>query len=411
MKILHISAANSSAGAGIACVKLNEALQKLNMQSKILFLNEQSKNIPHSSFYENSNARKIKRTLVTFADRLLLKFYSRRKKEIFSPGLFGIELSQMDEVQQADIIHLHWVNHAFIDIKDLPKLNKPIVWTMHDCWVFTGGCHHFFSCDNFKISCGKCQVLNSGNNNDLSNYVFTRKEKHYRKANIRFVAISTWMKEQAKLGALLKNELINVIPSGIDCSVYNLRNDWDLREKLNLKIDDTVILMGAQHLNSPFKGVHLSIDALNQYHEKKLKIITFGGDEVVLSNPLHEIINFGFISNPREMANLYIVADLFLCTSVAEGFGMTVAEAQCCGTPAIAFEETGPSDIISHKLTGYLAKFKNVDDVVNGLSYCLNSKFDRKRIATEAEKKFSIKNCALKYNSIYKQILSEKQKK
>ncbi|UKJ08252.1 glycosyltransferase [Solitalea lacus] len=411
MKIVHISAANSSVGAGMACVKLHEALLNENVESKILFLTRQSAGCTNSSFYENTSLKKLKRKLLTFADRFLLKYYTRRKPEIFSPGLFGIDLSTNTDVQSADIIHLHWINHAFIDIKDLFKLNKPIVWTMHDCWTFTGGCHYFFSCDHFKKDCGKCQVLNSGKQNDLSNYIFKRKKKYYPKLNIKFLAISNWMKEQAKLGTLLKNESVDVIPSGIDCNVYNSTTSLDLREKLNLKIDDTIVLMGAQHLNSPFKGVQLSIDALNQYQDKKLKIITFGGGEIVLSNPLHQIINFGFVSNPKEMADLYTVADVFLCTSVAEGFGMTVAEAQCCGTPAIAFEETGPSDIINHKVTGYLAKFKNVDDVVNGLSYCLNTKFDRINIAIDSEKKFSIKNCAIKYKLIYKEILSEERKK
>lgn len=408
MKILHISAANSTAGAGIACVKLHEALLNENIESKILFLNEQPKDIGNVSFYENTKLKKIKRIILTFADRFPLKYYSKRKPEIFSPGLFGIDISTMVEVQNADIIHLHWINHAFVDIKNLPKLNKPIVWTMHDCWAFTGGCHYFSSCENFKNDCGDCQVLNSNTHSDLSHYVFNRKKKYYPKSNIQYVAISSWMKEQAKLGTLLRNESIEVIPSGIDCSIYNLRNDESLREKLKLKNDDTVILIGAQHLNTPFKGVQLSIDAINRYNEKKLKVITFGGGKVVLSNSIHEVINFGFVSSPIEMAKLYTIADVFLCTSVAEGFGMTVAESQCCGTPAIAFEETGPSDIINHKVTGYLAKFKDVDDVVNGLSYCLNTKFDKKSIAIDSEKKFSIKNCAIKYSSIYKEILSEK---
>lgn len=407
MKILHISAANSSVGAGIACVKLHEALLNEKIESKILFLNKQSSNVINTSFYESSKLKKVKRILLTLADRILLKYYPKRKFEVFSPGLFGLDLSTNVDVQNADIIHLHWVNHAFIDVKDLSKLNKPIVWTMHDCWVFTGGCHYFSSCQNFKNSCGNCQVLNSNNHNDLSHYVFNRKSKYYPKINIQYVAISSWMKGQAKLGALLKEKSIEVVPSGIDCSVYNFRDDSDLREKFNLKNDDTVILIGAQHLNSPFKGVQLSIDALNQYDGKKLKVLTFGGGQIVLSNRLHQIINFGFVSNPREMADLYAIADVFLCTSTAEGFGMTVAEAQCCGTPAIAFEETGPSDIINHKLTGYLAKFKDVGDVVSGLSYCLNNKFDRKMISEDSEKKFSIKNCAIKYNTIYKEILSE----
>ena len=199
MKILHISAADSSAGAGIASVKLHEALLSENVKSKILFLNDQSNEVPHNYIYQNTIARKIKRIFLTFVDRLIIKFYLRRKKEIFSPGLFGIDLSQEYEVQNADIIHLHWINHGFIDIKDLSKLNKPIVWTLHDCWVFTGGCHHFFSCENFKNNCGTCPVLKSENNNDLSNYVFRRKQKHLPMSNIKYVAISSWMKKQAKL--------------------------------------------------------------------------------------------------------------------------------------------------------------------------------------------------------------------
>lgn len=410
MKILHISAADSSAGAGIACVKLHEALIKENVQSKVLFLTKQSKDITGTLYYENTRIKQIKRKLLSFADRALLKFYPKRKPEIFSPGIFGIDLSSHAEVVNADIIHLHWVNHAFIDISDLSKLNKPIVWTMHDCWAFTGGCHYFLSCQNFKISCGKCLLLNSDKKNDLSRYVFNRKIEYYPKQKIQFIAISTWMKEQAKLGTLLRNELVDVIPSGIDVEVYHQKNTEPLRERLNLKIDDTVVLMGAQHLNSPFKGVNLSLEALNNYHEKKLTIITFGGGEITLSNPLHQIINFGFVSNSKEMGDLYSISDVFLCTSIAEGFGMTVAEAQCCGTPAIAFEETGPSDIINHKITGYLAKFKNVADIVSGLSFCLNHKFDRKKIAVASEEKFSIRNCAIKYISTYKRVLSAKKK-
>jgi glycosyltransferase involved in cell wall biosynthesis len=410
MKILHISAADSSAGAGIASVKLHEALLSENVKSKILFLNDQSNEVPHNYIYQNTIARKIKRIFLTFVDRLIIKFYLRRKKEIFSPGLFGIDLSQEYEVQNADIIHLHWINHGFIDIKDLSKLNKPIVWTLHDCWVFTGGCHHFFSCENFKNNCGTCPVLKSENNNDLSNYVFRRKQKHLPMSNIKYVAISSWMKKQAKLGSLLRNELIELIPSGIDCSIYNYDSNSDIRTRFNLKKEDSIVLMGAQHIDSPYKGVQLSVDALNKYN-KKLIVITFGNGEIILSNKLHKVISFGFVSDAKEMANLYKAADVFLCTSIVEGFGMTVAESQCSGTPAIAFEETGPSDIITHKSTGYLAKYKDTDDVVKGLSYCLNSKFDKKKISMEAEIKFSINNCAIKYNSIYKQILSVERKK
>jgi glycosyltransferase involved in cell wall biosynthesis len=215
------------------------------------------------------------------------------------------------------------------------------------------------------------------------------------------------MRDQAKSSILLCNEKVAILPSGIDCSIFNYKGESKCKQDFNLRKDDTVVLLGAQHLSSPFKGVQLSIDALNKYIDKPLTVLTFGGGEVVLSNPLHKVINYGFVSNATAMAKLYGVADVFLCTSVAEGFGMTVAEAQCCGTPAVAFEQTGPSDIIVHKKSGYLAKFKEVSDVVLGLSFCLEAHFDREALARDAAQKFSIINCAKRYVSLYEEVIYE----
>jgi glycosyltransferase involved in cell wall biosynthesis len=219
MKILHISAANSSSGAGIACVRLHKALLSDSVDSKVLFLNNQYINSSEYSFYENTLIRKLRRTLLTFLDRWIVYFYLRRGKKLFSPGLFGVKIYNLSEVLAADIIHLHWTNHAFINISDLSKINKPIIWTMHDCWLFTGGCHHFFACDKFKYSCGGCPVLESKNDDDLSNFVFRRKQKLLPELNIKYVAISNWMKKHAKLSPILSEQSIDVIPSGIDIRI------------------------------------------------------------------------------------------------------------------------------------------------------------------------------------------------
>jgi glycosyltransferase involved in cell wall biosynthesis len=407
MKILHLSSANSEAGAGIACVRLHTSLLKKNIDSKILFLKQDKSKVYKTEYYQSTMFKKVYRFLLSFLDRSILKLYTKRRSQLFSPGLFGVDFFSSPLVKSADIIHLHWINHAFVDIKMLRSLGKPIVWTMHDCWPFTGGCHYFFDCDGFKTACGNCPVLGSTDDQDLSAHILERKAKFYPKLNINFVAISNWMKEKAKEGILLKNTDVNVIPSGIDCSRFMFKAKSVGRSLYSIGMEETVVLLGAQHLNSPSKGMNLSIEALNIYENKKLTIITFGGGLLTLANPIHKILNLGYISNSEEMASLYSLADVFLCTSVAEGFGMTVAEAQCCGTPSIAFENTGPSDIISHRETGYLAKFMDTHDVVKGLEFCLSYDFDRNQISKYSTERFSIDSCAIHYENLYEQLIDE----
>ncbi|TDO21974.1 glycosyltransferase [Pedobacter duraquae] len=406
MKILHISAANSAAGAGIACVRLHKSLLQRGLNSRILFLTADGAHIQKSDFYSDSYLRKAKRLFLSFADRSLLFIYPNKTNELFSPGLFGVDIESHPLVKQADIIHLHWVNHAFVDISRLKGLNKPIIWTMHDCWPFTGGCHYFFDCDGFERSCGNCPVLNSGQSKDLSSFMFRRKKSVYKSLNIKFIAISSWMKNNAGKG-LLAGKDIEVIPSGIDCSIFKWKDGASARPEFGIRNDEKVILLGAQHLQSRSKGMSLSIEALNAYEEGALTVVTFGGGKLELQNQMHRILNLGYISDKKIMADIYKMSDVFICTSIAEGFGMTVAEAQCSGTPAIAFRNTGPSDIVVHHNTGYLAEFMNVDDVLEGLRFCLTASFDRIRISRNSISKFSIDVCAVQYEEIFNQTLND----
>lgn len=407
MKILHVSSANFETGAGIACIRLHNELLINNIDSKILFLKEDDRvNTRNYFYYASSYVNKFKRILVTFLDKIPLLFYPKRKNIIFSPGIFGLNIDEFIDKLNPDIIHFHWINHGFIDFNNISKYNtKKIIFTMHDCWLFTGGCHHFFQCNKFQTSCGECPILNSNSINDISSVTLQKKKYFFKNLDINIVAISDWMYQNAIKSQVFKNNKIDIIHSGIDTNIFLYKSFSNFRPILDLNIDDKIILLGAQSLTSDFKGIDIAVNAIENYYKSAITLITIGSGEIVLKNQLHKVINMGFINDPYKIADLYFASDLFLSTSIAEGFGMMVAEAQCCGTPCLVFENTGSSSIVSHLETGFLAEFKDDESVLSGIGFCLSNKFNRAKISEKAIKRFSITSSAVSYINIYKSMV------
>lgn len=404
LRILHISAANSQAGAGMACLNIHSELLKQGVDSKVLFLKNNGFRAEGIFYFDDTLFKRLIQKVTTFLDRSLLFFYPRKKNAIFSSNFFGVRILKHELIKQADIIHLHWINHGFISLNSLSKIAKPVVFTMHDNWLFTGGCHHFFNCRRFEDSCGLCPALNSNQSLDLSQNVLKHKKRIFSEFNFEVVAISQWMKKMAKSSSLFYHKDIHVISSAIDIDSFYLKKRDECRKEFGLSVDDTIVLIGAQEINSPYKGIGLALEVLEEYSDSRLTIVSFGNGEIQIKNSSHHVINLGFISSKSKMASLFSASDLFFAPSLAEGFGMSVAEAQACGTPVLAFKDTGPEDIIEHHVSGYLASYADKDNLSSGLNYCLKNDFDHVRISSNARDKFSIANTALEYKSLYAKI-------
>jgi glycosyltransferase involved in cell wall biosynthesis len=404
IRILHISSAGPYTGAGGAALKLHLSLLQHDVDSRLLFLINNFDELKEVFLFADNAFKRILRFVVTTLDRVPTWFYLNKREQIFSPGIFGLSLLSHPMVEWADIIHLHWVNHGFIRISELRKVNKPIIWTMHDMWVFTGGCHYSLFCEKFKSSCGRCPILGSSMEKDLSYWVLRNKQKAIPADKIKWIAISSWMADSAEKSILLKETLINIIYSGIDTKIFKPKDKYTARIELKLPSDKIIILLGADNLLSPYKGIQFSLDALRLL-DRECFIVTFGNGRLLKDQLNQTVIHMGFIDDPQKLASLYSAADLFLATSVAEAFGMTVAEAQCCGIPVVAFNSLGPKDIIEHKVTGYLAEMESTSDLTEGINYCLSAKFDCERIRERAVDLFSIDNCSIKYIGLYRASL------
>lgn len=402
MKVLHITSANRNSGAGSAALNIQQKQREMGIDSEILFLKEEEDFDKGIYSYVNSFFIRIRQFIFSFLDRSLTKRYKNRKNELFSASMYGLGIYSHKLVKRADIIHLHWINHAFLSIQDIAKLNKFIVITMHDMWHFTGGCHQSYDCDLYKQFCGTCPTLGSSDSKDLSYKVIHEKNKHLSNVAIVYVAISTWMKDMANESYFLRNKVSEIVYSGINSNIFFYSGSKDkYRAELGLPQSRKIILTGAGDIYHPAKGGAYLIETLRTL-ESDVLVLNFGSGNLKREQLDKDVINLGFVEDKIQLAKYYQAADVFLSTSVAEAFGMTLAEAQCCGTPVVGFYKGGPIDIVENGKSGYLAEFKNMQELNKCLEKALVHSFDHVQISKDAVKKFSLSYTAAKYVDIYK---------
>lgn len=403
MKVLHICSAHSNSGAGIAALNSHKDLIDKQVDSRLLFLTEDL-SVERTYCYSNNFLRRIKRYIVTFLDRLPVLFYNKRSSTLFSPGVIGVSLRYHPLVLWADVVHIHWANHGFVRLSEMKLWNKPVVWTLRDMWALTGGCHQSFECDSFMVNCGKCPSLGSVNDNDLSRFCYNRKRSVFETLDISWVAISTWMQRKALESNIVNTENIHIIPSGVSELEFYIKEGNSLRIHFGFKPNDTIILCGAGNLRSSYKGFRYMVDCLNKLPET-YKVLTFGTTTFTDEEISQEFRHVGMVDSDQ-LVDIYNTSDLFLAPSIAEAMGKTIAEAQLCGLPVVCFENTGPEDIVLHKETGYIAKYKDVKDLCIGVQYCLNTRFDRQAVRNQVKSKFSISSCSLQYISLYENLMA-----
>jgi glycosyltransferase involved in cell wall biosynthesis len=362
------------------------------------------------SKYKDSKVKNIIRLKI---DQYSTIFYKNRKSRIFSTGFVGFNFTKLKEYNEADIIHLHWINGGFVNIKLLSKIKKPIIWTMRDMWPMTGGCHYSLNCEKYKTGCGKCEQLRSKNKYDLSKIIFNRKKRYISKENINLVGISRWLSEEASKSKLFKNFDIRTISNNINEKEFYQIDKNIAKEILNLKTNKKIILTGAKNLNDFYKGFHKFLNAIEKLNEKEYYICFFGKiDSKFIENIGFDYTNFGILNDSISLRLLYSASDVFVATSLQEAFGKTIAEAMSCGTPVVCFNANGPKDIVDHKENGYLATPYSSSDLVEGIKWVLEDENRRLKLSSNAREKvlnnYTLNKVASQYIKLYKDILNKK---
>ena len=413
MKILHISTHDINGGAARAAYRLHTGLQDIGLQSQMLvqekYSNDKTVIAPKIRLFQGIAKAKLT------VESLPLKLYRQKKNTpFFTQWLPDRVIPKVAQINP-DIINLHWISGGFMQIETFAKLKRPLVWTLHDMWGFTGGCHVTGECDRYKISCGACPQLNSGNEWDLSRWVWQRKVKAWKNLNLTLVSPSSWLAQCARSSSLFQNLRIEVIPHGLDTQKYRPINQHFAREALNLPQDKKLILFGAIEATSDRnKGFHLLQPALQELSKSgwkdDLEVVIFGASQPENPPDLGFKTHYlGHLHDAISLATVYSAADVMLVPSLQESFGQTASESFACGTPVVAFNATGLKDIVDHQQNGYLAKPYEVEDFAKGITWILENEQRLQKLSfyarEKAEQEFTLELQARRYSALFEEIL------
>ncbi len=385
MNILILNTSELTGGAAVAANRLAKALGKSGVEVSMLVRDRKTGDERVTALNDSFWASRW--NFIRFVWERLIIFICNhfRRKPLFQVSIAntGTDLSDHPLVKAADVIHLHWINQGFLSLADIRKLaliGKPIVWTMHDMWPCTAICHYSFGCERFKKECGECPFLSSSDKKDLSYHVFNKK-RFLADSKIQLVAVSTWLRQQAQDSALTNRLPVEVIPNVIDTSLFVPSDKAEARKSLSLPLDKKIILMGAARINDPIKGFEYLVKALSvlkeRYGEEDYFLVLFGGikgDDSFLSEIPIPYVWMGSLSDPSMIAKLYAAADVTVVASLYETFGQTIIEGMACGCPAVSFDNSGQTDIINHLENGYLAKYKDTDDLATGIKWVIDNR-------------------------------------
>jgi glycosyltransferase involved in cell wall biosynthesis len=414
MKVAILSTSDINGGAARAAYRLHQGLQSTGVDSQML-VQDKSSNDRAVTAPSTRLGQSIAKTRIAF-DALPLKFYRQRDDTTFS--LQWLPDGTVSKIVQLkpDIINIHWTGEAFLQVETIAKFNRPLVWSLHDMWAFTGGCHYNQDCDRYTASCGACPQLHSSKDWDLSRWVWQRKAKAWKGRNLTIVALSSWLGKCASSSSLFNELRVEVIPNGLDTTKYRPINRQVARELLNLPQDKHLVLFGSLKATSDKrKGFHLLHPALQDLSKSgwqdRLELVIFGASEP--ENPP----DFGFkahylgtLSDDLSLALVYSAADVFVLPSTQENLANTVMEAIACGTPCVTFNIGGMPDMIEHQKNGYLAQPYKIEDLAQGIAWVLESQERHQKLShrarEKAEQEFTWEIQSRRYESLFSEILA-----
>jgi len=378
MKVLLLSTYENAGGAAIAAKRLMQALNKNGVEAAMLCRQNLSwwRGKPQSWSSIAERLFILCGNISTFKNLWTMDY-----------ALCGQDVTLTEEYKEADVIHLHWINQGFLSFRELDKIvnsGKRIVWTMHDEWCFTGGCHYTNECKQYQTECKNCIFEKKNALYKASHKAFGKKLLLYNKHNITFVTCSKWLRDTSTKKTLAQGQNIIAIPNAIDTELY----------KPHLKKENKKVLFVAQSVNDKRKGL--------EYLDKAVEILKKNGENI-------EVLALGrdipYISDQQEMAALYAQVACFVTPSLQDNLPNTIMEAMACGTPCVGFNVGGIPEMIDHKQNGYVAKYKDAEDLANGISYViknqtiLGAKAREKVINSYSEDKIAEKYIKV-YNSL-----------
>ncbi len=314
-----------------------------------------------------------------------------------------------------DIIHLHNIHDYYLNypllFSYLMETGVPIVWTLHDCWPFTGHCAHFdhMGCEKWKTGCNHCEGLSLYPRSWFSD----RSERNYRLkkqyfgsvvGNTTLVPVSEWIAKYAKQ-SFLADAKMKIIHNGIDMELFAPQPSKGLRERFGL--GDRFVVLGVASPWTPTKGLKDFIRLHSMLPQEEYAIFVVGLSEKQLKELPEGVVGITRTDSPHELAAIYSMADVFLNPTYEDNFPTTNLEAMACGTPVLVYDTGGCKEAVTAE-TGSVLKQGDIEGAAKIITYMRqkNVKFKKDACRQHAEQYFDEKSAFREYIELYKQLLN-----
>jgi putative sugar O-methyltransferase len=318
------------------------------------------------------------------------------------------EIIKTDVYKNADVIHCHNLHSGFFDLSTMEKMGKekPIVWTIHDLWPMTAGCTDTGRCAGEKPRRFLLFLW------DRRKAILKEKKKIYNNTHLHVVAGSKWMQQHVK-NSILKDNKQHLIYHGIDTRSFKPYDKEEARKRLGLPLDKKIVLFVAVGgSKNGTKGWSFVERTIVHYQESEdITFLCIGGTP---TEKLKNVIYVDYIEDKTLLARYYSASDVFLYPTLADSFGLVVAEAMACGVPVVTFDTDAIPELVEHKKNGYVTEHKDFSDLLAGLKWVLELNAEAiKKIREESAKKiaehFSLNRMTDEYVELYESAMKEQR--
>lgn len=322
------------------------------------------------------------------------------------------------ELLRPDLVHLHNLHGNYINYKllftFLSENNIPTVWTIHDCWPFTGHCVHFTAvdCEKWKIECNSCPRLRSY----PQSYMMDRSKKNYEDKkkvfcsmnNMTIVPVSHWLGKTVA-ESFLGEYPIHVIQNGIDIQAFYPRQNEVQFVKGKYGLKNKFIILGVATGWSKDNGLYNFIE-LRKLLDDNYVIVLVGVTKSINNILPDGIVGIRHTDSQSELAAIYTAADIFINASFEETFGLVTIEAMACGTPVIVYNSTACPEIVKPG-TGYVVPVGNVNEIKKSIFHYKSLSNEEKMMMSRqctdyVVNNFDKRNKYNEYVDLYDSILS-----
>lgn len=408
MNILQINTADNRGGAAKIAYELKSGLEKEGHTTS-MFVRHKYSDDDNVFFVQKPN--KLLNFLSPIFKRNLegtirrkLPYYLANDVDIFSSS---DKILKTEQFKKADIVHCHNLHSGYFSLKTLQKISekKPVVWTFHDMWPITPHCAHSFG-DVIKNGFYMCP------NKDIYPPIAWHNEKNlmqkkaeiYDGSNFHIVVPSLWMKNKVTK-SILGSKPITLIYNGVDTEIFKPYDKFEARKKFGLPLDKKLVLFVTKDTQTnPWKGGKF-VDAVIEFYKNNPNVffLNIGGSSVIKKD---NIWHLPYVKDQSTLAQYYSSADFLLYPTLADSFSLVTAEAMACGLPILTFNTGALPELVKHKGNGYIAKYEDRDDLLNGAEKLIN--FNQKEVVSYSKlsrnlvlEKFCLKNMVKKYLELY----------